>query len=714
VGNPNAGKTTVFNGLTGSAAAVANYPGVTVETRSAFAAHAGRRFEVVDLPGTYSLTAYSAEEAVARDFVVNARPDVVLDVVDASNLERNLYLTVQLMEMRAPLVVALNMVDAARSRGLEVDAGRLGRLLGVPVVPTVGTSGQGLDALMAACARAAQEPPCPAQVTYGHMVEAEVAALCAELAAEPRLAAAGAPRWLAVRLLEREEAALEVLGGLGEAAARLERAAAAAAGRIETHFNEDVATVIAGRRWGFASGAIRDCVRLTGQARQDMTDGIDAVVCNRFLGPVILGATMLGLFQLVFGLADGWPWLLGRSPKEWLDLAFAGLASLVAPLAEGWPLLHSLLADAIIRGLGSVIGFVPLIATLFFFVAVLEDSGYIARVAFILDRFFRLFGLQGKSVLAMIVSGGLGGGGCAVPGVMAARTLRGERERLVTVLVAPLMNCGAKMPVHLMLVGAFFATSRAWVLFGLWALSWALALLAAWGLSRTVARGEQQPFVMELPPYHLPTLRGVMLHTRERTWLFLKKAGTLLLAVSVLMWTLMSFPRLGRESAAAFDARAAAAPGAAAREAVLRERHEAELAASLAGRLGRLGEPVTRLAGFTWRENVALVGGLAAKEVVVGTMGTAYSLGQVDPERSESLGERLRGEASWGPLRALALMIFVMLYAPCTATLAAIHRETASWKWPAVSVVYSTVLAFVLAVLVYQAGMLSGWGGAAP
>ena len=708
-GNPNAGKTSIFNSLTGTLGAVANYPGVTVELRSATAELDGRRFEIVDLPGTYSLTAYSGEELVARNFVIEERPEVVLDVVDASNLERNLYLTVQLMEMRAPLVIALNMVDVARARGVEIDAHKLGQLLGVPVVPTVGNRGRGIDELMAAAAAVNDARPEPARVTYGHMVEGEVARLAFLAGADEKLTARYDPRWLAVKLLEKDQDVARRVRELSENPEVLESAADESARRIERHFDEDPATIIAERRYGFAAGAIKECIRLTGQARQNRTDQIDAAVCNRYLGPMVLAAVVYGLFLAVFKIADG-SWIFGNSMVGWTEALFEWLGSLAAPLEGSVPVLHSLLADGVIGGVGGVVGFVPLIFVMFFFVAALEDSGYIARVAFIMDRLLKAFGLQGKSILAMIVSGGLGGGGCAVPGVMATRTLREEKDRLVTILVVPLMNCGAKMPVYLMLVAAFFAKHQARMLFLLWALSWCFALGAAWVLRKFVVKGKQTPFVMELPPYHLPTLKGVLQHTWERTWMYLKKAGTILLAVNVVLWALMYFPRLDVQKTAEFDARAAAASEGGERNAILAERRSAELASSAAGRMGSLLEPVSKWAGFKWRENLALIGGFAAKEVVVGTLGTAYSMGQVDPGAAESLSMRLRADPSWNPLRAFTLMIFVMVYAPCVVTLVVMRRETGSWKWPAFATLYTTVLAFVVATLVYQVGGLVGWG----
>jgi len=611
--------------------------------------------------------------------------------------------------------VALNMVDVARDRGVEIDAKRLSSLLGVPVIPTVGNRGEGIEELMAACARAAAEPPRPAQVTYGHMVEDEVSALAAKVEKDLALTERYRPRWLAVKLLEKDEDVLRRVRQISAAAPALEDAAAACAARIEKHFDEDPTTLIAERRYGFAAGAIRDCLRPTGQAKQDLTDRIDSLVCNRYLGPLVLAGVVFFIFAAVFRVADEWKWLLGRSPKGWVEALFAWLASLLAPLAAAWPTLHSLLADAVIGGVGGVLSFVPLIFVLFLFVAVLEDSGYIARVAFIMDRALKAFGLQGKSILAMIVSGGLGGGGCAVPGVMAARTLREEKDRLITILVAPLMNCGAKMPVHLMLVGAFFAAYKARMLFILWALSWVLALCAAWVLRKFVIRGEQTPFVMELPPYHLPTVNGVLQHTWERTWMYIRKAGTILLAVNIVLWALMYFPRLDAATLQSYETRVAAVVGGDAasrkkRRTIRNELRRKELEASVAGRIGRAVEPVTGLAGFKWQENIALFGGLAAKEVVVGTLGTAYSMGDVDSGSAGNLSARLRADPAWYPLRALTMMIFVMIYAPCVATLVVIRRETGSWKWAAFSTLYTTALAFVVATIIYRVGLFMHWG----
>lgn len=689
-GNPNAGKTSVYNRLTGAAQQVSNYPGVTVEFVCGQMRHEGRRFTVVDLPGTYSLTAYTQEELVARNYIVERKPALIVNVVDASNFERNLYLTIQLMEMRIPMVIALNMVDTAERRGYRVDVGKASALLGVPVIPTIASRGKGMTELRDACVAVVDGrlPAMPAPVTYGHAVDEEVMALAKAVTKQGGLARQYAPGWLAAKLMERDEAA--IAGARAVAADELEALLAPAeeaAQRMERHFKADAATVLAEHRYGMAAGVVKSCVSFTAEARRDVTDHIDMVVCNRLVGPLILVAVVAALFFWVFKVSDEWawiPWVNGfQSPTGLVTGLFDLLSDSLKPLGVRAPMLHSLLDAGIIGGVGGVMSFVPLIFFMFFFVAMLEDSGYIARVAFILDRPLRVFGLQGKSILAFIVAGGLGAGGCAVPGILSTRTMREDKDRLVTMLVTPFMNCGAKMPVYAMLIAAFFPGNRTLVMMTLWGLSWITALCAAWVLRKTLVRGEQTPFVMELPPYHIPILTSVLRHTWERTWLYMKKAGTIILAINILLWAVMYFPRPPED----------APPDKA-------------LAHSFAGRAGLALEPVTRAAGFDWRTNIALIGGFAAKEVVVGALGTAYALEQAEDEDHKPLSETLASMPDWNPARAFALMVFVMLYAPCLVTVAVIRRESGSWKWAAFSTMYSTLLAFMLAVFFYQAGSL--------
>ncbi len=705
-GNPNSGKTSIFNHLTGTIQSVGNWPGVTVARKEGRARHDGREFNVVDLPGTYSLTAYSMEEVVARNYLIDDKPAATINVVDASNLERNLYLTVQLMEMDTPLVIALNMMDVARRRGQRIDTKRMSELLGAPVVPTVGHRGDGMRDLLAGCADVVDRPSgsIAKRVHYGHEVENEVRELTEVVAADAGLAGKYVSRWLAVKLIEKDDQVRKTVQTDATDPGAIERAAYHAIGEIERHFGEPAEIIIAERRYGYAAGVVRACVRHVGeQSVQDETDKIDSIVCHRIAGPIILAAVVYTLFISVFKVADEWPWLFGRSPTGWVEAFFEWCQRSIAPLEAHAPLVTSLLHDGVIGGVGGVMSFVPLIFVMFLFVAVLEDTGYIARVAFLLDRVLKAFGLQGKSILAMIVSGGLGGGGCAVPGVLATRTLREEKDRLVTMLVAPLMNCGAKIPVYLMLIAAFFADFQATMMFVMWILSWAVALVSAWLLRRFVIRGEQTPFVMELPAYHMPTVKGVLLHTGERTWMYIKKAGTIILAVNLVLWAMMYFPRLDEDTARA-ELRAEhpqATQGEL--EAMVAEER---LSYSVAGRLGTALTPVTSWAGFDWRTNIALIGGFAAKEVVVGTMGTAYAMGEVAPEESRTLSEHLAKDPRWNGVRAFALMVFVMVYAPCFVTIAVIRRESNSWRWAAFATVYTTILALVLATAINQVGSM--------
>jgi ferrous iron transport protein B len=713
-GNPNSGKTSLFNSLTGRIRCVGNYPGVTVERCEGMARLDGRAMLMVDLPGTYSLTAYSAEEVVTRSVIIDEQPDVVVDVIDASNLERNLYLAVQLMEMEVPLVIALNMIDIAERHGENIDSEMMSQLLGVPVIRTVGNKGQGKQGVLEACARVADGrwEHHVQRVTYGHPLDEHVQRLSERIAEDDGVCRRYRPRWVAIKLIEKDPEVAGAVTRIADDPQAIREAAQSAIHAIETHSGDSARAIVAEGRYGFAAGVVRRCVRASAIKRRRMTDRVDSIVCNRLLGLLILAGVVYGLFLAVFKLADEWPWLFGRSPTEWVGWLFDTLAASIGGLEASSPMLHSLLADGVIGGVGGVLSFVPLIFVMFLFVAVLEDTGYVARVAFVLDRVLRVFGLQGRSILAMIVSGGLGGGGCAVPGVMATRTMRAEKDRLVTMMVAPMMNCGAKMPVYLMLVAAFFAQAQAKVMFLLWALSWAVALMAALILRKFVIRGEQTPFVMELPSYHVPTVRGVLRHAWMRTWMYIRKAGTIILAISLVMWALMFFPRA---DAGGYQERIATQdPASSVRTeemaTIEAAKSQDQLQQSIAGRIGTTLLPLSRLAGFDWRDNVALVGGFAAKEVIIGTLGVAYSMGNVDADQSGTLSQRLKRDQGWSPLRASSMLIFVMVYAPCMSTLAVIRRESGSWKWSLFSTAYSTTLAFVLAVLVYQVGGALGLG----
>ncbi len=702
-GNPNCGKTTLFNELTGARQHVGNYPGVTVEKKEGRCVYNGYKMRITDLPGTYSLTAYSMEEVVARDFLVNESPDVTINIADASNLERNLYLTIQMLELGVPVCIALNMMDLAKDRGIEINAERLSKSLGVPVVPIIARTGYGKQELMDTAAAFAdkKEKKQPLVISYGQDIDSAILEMEKEICAGNFLTDIYPSRWIALKYMEKDEQLLAKGRGRNAVlSAKLERIVERVSEHLQYTSDTYPEALIADYRYGYIRSVLKQGVlkEKYDKNRLYASDKIDKVLTHRIAGPVIMLLILFGLYQFIFTFSE--------IPVKWLDAFFAWLNGLASEtLPDG--LLKSLIISGIIDGLGGVLSFVPLIMLMFLGIAALEDSGYLARVAFMLDKVFGMFGLHGSSVMAFIVSGGIAGG-CAVPGVMAARTLKSPREQLATLLTAPFMNCGAKLPVFALLIAAFFPNHKGLLMFALTLISWGGALLVAKLLRMTVIKGEASPFVMELPPYRLPTLKGLAIHTYERTWQYIRKAGTVILAVSVVLWGMMTFPGLPDSEAEKFDQQrnTVAQSDKDKLTAIDAAQAEAGLKYSIAGRIGTALESISWLAGFDWRTNIALVGGFAAKEVVVSTLGTAYSMGNVDPEASDSLGEMLTKSPGWSPLTALSLIIFIMFYAPCFVTVVCIAREAGSWKWGAFSMIFNTLLAFTLAVLVFQIGSL--------
>ncbi len=689
-GNPNSGKTTLFNTLTGARQHVGNYPGVTVEKKQGTCKGEHQIFDIVDLPGIYSLSAYSMEEVVARDFIVNEKPAMIMNIVDGSNLERNLYLTLQFMEMGANVCIALNMMDVAKKRGVTIDVEKLSLLLGLPVVPMVARTGKGRGQLLKTVADHAGSRPAPLKIFYGRDIDDTLDEMETRIRSDQFLTHQYPPRWVALKYLENDAQILEAgkahLVGTHEwlagVAGKLSR-------HLETTLDIHPEGMIADQRYGFITSILKQGVISHTQDpnRLAWSDKIDKIVTHRFLGPLIMIGVLMGLYQFTFAYSE--------VPVGWCENFFTWLGDRTDPLfADG--LLKSLVISGIIDGVGGVLGFVPLILFMFLGISFLEDSGYLARMAFMLDRVFRMFGLHGASVMAFIVSGGIAGG-CAVPGVMATRTLKSPKERLATLLTVPFMNCGAKLPVYALLVAAFFTDHRAQVMLIITLISWVGALLVAKLLRSTVILGPATPFVMELPPYRLPTFKGLAIHTWERTWQYIRKAGTVILGISIVLWAMMTFPQLdtrpvSNENTAGMHMLAAETmdPGAAA------------LRHSIAGRMGMAMESVTRYAGFDWQTNIALLGGFAAKEVVVSTLGTAYSLGEVDPEDSPSLAQRLRTADGWGPVTAFSLILFTIFYSPCFVAVVCIAKEAGSWKWGVFSMMFNTLLALSLSIVFYQ------------
>ena len=693
-GNPNCGKTTTFNALTGAHQHVANWPGVTVEKKIGHVARGADSMEIVDLPGTYSLTAYTQEELVARNFLVDERPEVVIDVMNADALERNLYLAVQIMELGVPLVLSLNMMDEVRSNGKSIDSDKLATLSHCAVVETVARSNQGTDSLLQTALDLAKTQGGewhPLNISYGADLDPVLDEMEKLIVEAEFLTDKVPPRWTGIKYLERDEDVI-IKGRMADTALseKLETMAREVGEHTEKTLKARPDALIADHRYGFIASLIKDVVSypVLDEDRISRSDQMDKVLTHTFLGPMI----MLGIIYFIYKIT----FTVGEIPMGWLESLFGLLADAAySALPAGH--LRSLVVSGVIDGVGGVLGFVPLIMFMFLMISALEDSGYIARMAYMLDRVFKIFGLHGTSVLPFIVSGGIAGG-CAVPGVMAARTLRSPKEKLATLFVAPYMTCGAKVPVFLMLTAAFFPENSAAVMLAITLGAWCMALIVARILRSTVIKGASTPFVMELPPYRMPTLKGVLIHTWERTWEYAKKAGTVILGISIIIWAMMTFPQLPADRAAHYEQLRAATQS----EETLAQIDNAEAEESIrhtyAGRIGTALEPISELAGFNWRTNIALTGGFAAKEVIVSTLGTAYSMGEIDPEETEPLVERLIKDPEFTTASAVALIIFTMLYAPCFVTVVTMARES-SWGWAAFSVVGSTGLAFLMAVI---------------
>jgi ferrous iron transport protein B len=701
-GNPNTGKTTIFNALTGSNQRVGNYAGVTVEKKEGRVVRGDTEIVVWDLPGIYSLTSYSIDEMITRDFILDERPDVIINVLDATNLERNLYLCLQFVELGLPVIGALNVIDQAESMGIRIDEKRLGELLGFPIVRTVGPRGKGLDHLLdrveavhdlwrsAAAAPASgrsaprrspglDEPGRPTGApihlpVYSHQVESAIRAIGDLLESDSGFAAVNPCHWLAAKLLEKDANARQRLAAHPArqvAEAEIDRHIRA----IERESGRDAEIVLSEQRYAWIHGAVREAVSKV-EAPQPLTEKIDAVLLNRFLGlPIFLGILWL-IFQATF--------TIGAIPQGWLEQLFSwmgdGVRQLVPP-----GLLQSLLADGIIAGVGGVLSFLPLVVILFMFISILEDTGYMARAAFIMDKFLHLFGLHGQSFLPMMV-----GFGCSVPAVMAARSLKSPRDRIVTILVIPFMSCGAKLPVYVLLAGTFFSAWAGTMVLAMYVIGIFLAMVSALIFRKTVLRGLSTPFVMELPPYRTPTARGILRQVGDKSAQYFKKAGTVILAAAILIWAITTFPAPPEN-----------APGD-------------PITYSVAGQIGKAIEPAFKPLGFDWKIAIATVTGFAAKEVVVSTLGVLYS---VDDKNAITEGDdaeaplrvALRADPAYNPLVGFTLMLFTLVLAPCFAAQATIRAEL-GWKWLGFYVAYSILAAWGLCFAVYQIGRLLGLG----
>jgi ferrous iron transport protein B len=699
-GNPNCGKTSLFNGLTGARQHVANYAGVTVERRTGRCDIDDLVLNVIDLPGTYSLTSFSPDERVAQDELTDA-PDVVVVVADSTQLERNLVLLAQIMQTGANPVLCLNMSDEAKAAGQKIDLPLMEKLLGFPVLETVGHRAQGIAELKRAIARAAAHPAQENRLVLGDLMDQALAAIRPLLPSQAQ--SIFRSDWMATRLLGGDiEYCPRVAAMPGGQAAVNE--AERQRERIESLTGTDIAVFVTERYFGFVDGLLRE-VR-THSARSDArqnTDRIDAVLVHRYLGLPIFALVMYAIFWMTFKL--------GEVPMDWIE---SGIKLLSGRLQSLWPagstsLLRSLLIDGVLGGVGGVIVFLPNIVLLFLGLAFLEDTGYMARAAFLTDRLMHRFGLHGKSFIPM-----LSGFGCSVPGILATRTLENPRDRLVTMLVLPLMSCGARLTIWMLLIPAFFPPAwRAPMLWFIYAVGIGMALLLSLLLRKTLLRGEDAPFVMELPPYRLPTPRSVVMKMAERAGLYVRKAGTTILAISILLWAATSFPK---PSSYAIDAEIASgritmtASHATSdgrtrlsQEEVASRRKAEDLEHSVAGRIGHAIEPAFRPLGFDWKMLTAMIGAFAAKEIFVAQMGIVYSIADAD---KGSDGLRAILARDYSPLVGLSMMLFLLIGAPCMATVVVTRRESGKWRYALLQLGGLTGIAYVLCLVVYQAGRL--------
>ncbi len=663
-GNPNVGKTTLFNNLTGLNQHVGNWPGKTVEKAEGHYNYNNNRVDVIDLPGNYALSAHSIEEIVSRDFIVDEDSDVIVNIIDASNLERNLYLTVQMMELGANLVVALNMNKFAQDKGYTIDAKKLSDLLGVPVVEIEANSKIGKDQLLKTIEEAAKNPVNTVnRLSYGPELFDHLNELQTAIEEDKNLSDVPS-RWIAVKLLEDDEIILDRIEDSSKRNNILNTTE-----KVKKHFkdiyNESSEEVIANARYAYIEGLLKEVLTKPATEKKTLTDKIDSIVTNRLLGFPIFLIIMYLMFQITFTVAAPF--------QDMIDEGFGILGEMVATsLGDG--MLTSFIVDGIIGGVGGVLVFLPQIILLFLIISFLEDSGYLARAAFVMDKVMHsLVGLHGKAFIPMIL-----GFGCGIPGIMATRTMENEKDRLITMLIVPFMSCTARMPVYLLLVGAFFAAAdQTNVIFSLYVLGIIVAIIVAFILRKTLFDDMDAPFVMELPDYKLPTLRGILMHTAEKSWGFVRKAGTIILAAAIIVWILSSFPagvEYGSQESAI-------------------------------GMIGTAVAPVFAPLGFgSWQPAVALIFGLVAKEVVVGTFSSLFGVAE------EGAGIAAAMHGIFTPLTAYVFMVFVLLYIPCFAALGTIKQETGGWKWPLIMSVTTLITAYVVAFIVYMVGLALGFG----
>jgi ferrous iron transport protein B len=719
VGNPNCGKTTIFNQASGANEHVGNYSGVTIDIKTGNFHYQDYTLKVSDLPGTYSLSAFSPEEVFVREHISQETPDIIINVVDASNLERNLYLTSQLIDMDVRTVVALNMFDDLQKKGDKLDYEQLGGMLGIPFVPTVGSKGTGIQELFKKVVDVYEDKIKEARrvkINYGETLEKAINSIEAIAHEYPEINSKVSPRFLAIKLLEKDKVFRDQVDG--DQFKPLIKETDKQISELEQLYNDDTETVITDSRYGFIAGAMKETYKENPQQRRRRTDVIDSVLTHRLFGFPFFFFFIWLMFQATFRL--------GKYPKGWIEDGVGMLSRWASATLPGGP-FTDLIVDGIIGGVGGVIVFLPNILILFFFISFMEDTGYMARAAFIMDRVMHKIGLHGKSFIPLIM-----GFGCNVPAIMATRTIEDRNNRLLTILINPFMSCSARLPVYILLIGAFFPDHPGTVLFLLYGTGIALAVIVARIFKRFLFKKTDTPFVMELPPYRLPTLRSTTRHMWFKGSQYLRKMGGVIMVASVIIWFLGYYPRQNEQTQLIETQKQELVD----KYSEVKEHADQELAekieyeqqeklkqlnhlqekvrheGSYIGRLGKSIEPAIHPLGFDWKMGVSLLSGVAAKEIVISTMAVLYQTEDAESSGNAQLIKQLQndkypdGTPVFTTLSAISFLIFILIYFPCVAVIAAIKKEAGSWKWAVFTIFYTTGLAYFLSLIIYQTGQL--------
>lgn len=711
VGNPNSGKTTLFNYASGSHEKVGNYGGVTVDAKEATIKQNGYILKLVDLPGTYSISEYTPEELYVRRHITEKNPDVVINIVDSSNLERNLFLTTQLIDMDIKVVMALNMYDELGDKNFKLDFKALGKMIGIPIIPTVAVKGDGIKELFDKVIEVYEDKDPIVKhihINYGNLIEKSILKLQDEIWKNPGIAARYSTRYLAIKLLENDRTTFKLLEEIPNYTV-IEQITLKEIEKLEKEYGEKSETIITDAKYGFIAGALKEtCTELELRKNKKVGD-IDNILTHKIWGFPIFIFFMWAMFQATF--------TLGSYPMEWIDAGVGYLGNFLGSIMnEG--ILKDLVIDGIIGGVGGVIIFLPNILILFFFISFMEDTGYMARVSFIMDKLMHKIGLHGKSFIPLLM-----GFGCNVPAIMATRTLENKKDRLLTMLITPFMSCSARLPVYVLIISAFFPKNQGLILFSIYMIGIVLGIIVALILKSTLFAKLDAPFVMELPPYRIPTLKNTIKHMWYKGSQYLRKMGSVILLASIIIWGLLYFPR-NVEYSSNYDEQIAAieANNLIPETEKENEIHSLELSKaaehqmhSYIGRIGHFIEPAIRPLGFDWKIGISLISGLAAKEIVVSSMGILYQAEPDAGENSNSLVEKLqqqvhlngklKGEKVFTPLVAFGFMLFVLIYFPCIAVITAIGRES-NWKWAIFTMFNTTALAWLVSFLTYQIGSI--------